>query len=101
MNAQVPLERLVLNLLALAEAVPDLPPDVLARLAAQTERLAPTPDVLALVSARIQLELMKQPAFQRAKEAWNSTLPERHQLDLNALKNSLPSSPDRPASAFG
>ena len=63
MTDHVPLDHLVLNLLALVEAAPELPPETLARLADLATTVEPTVESLAAISLRINLELMHQPAL--------------------------------------
>jgi hypothetical protein len=96
----VPLDRLILNLLALAEAAPALPPEKLARLASLADAIQPTVESLTAVSLRIHMELKEQPAFAQAKRAWDRLLPpERMGLDLGILNQRLGNPDEMPATA--
>jgi len=94
MAEYVPLDRLVLNLLALAEAAPHLSPGVRERLARLADEVEPSVDVLARVGLRIQTELLGQPAFDAAKAAWDALRPERYGLDLGVVKEDLINNPE-------
>src|SRR5687768_13235307 len=98
MTAPVPLDPLVLNLLALVEAAPELPPAALERLAALATTVAPTVVSLAAVSLRLTLELEHQPAFHTARSAWAMLAPERHGLSLDEALKTLPNPLASPAS---
>jgi hypothetical protein len=89
MSEYVPLDRLVLNLLALAEAAPHLPSEALESLANLAEGLEPTVDGLAAVGLGIQTELLGYPAFDQAKAAWNTLQPERYGLELDVINEDL------------
>jgi hypothetical protein len=91
MTEHVPLDHLVLNLLALVEAAPELPPETLARLADLATTVEPTVESLAAISLRIKLELMRQPAFSTASRAWDMLAPpERYGLSLDEVGKTLP-----------
>lgn len=79
--------------LALAEAASSLPADVRERLAGLAGDVAPTVDALAVVGFRMQTELLGQPAFTEAKQAWHTLLPERYGLHLDE-KNKTVSNPE-------
>lgn len=94
MNEYVPLDHLVLNLLALAEAAPELPPEARERLARLAEEVEPTVDALARIGLRIRTELLGYPAFDQARAAWEALRPERYGLDLGAINEDL-TNPER------
>jgi hypothetical protein len=99
MTQQVPLDPLVLNLLALVEAAPELPPETLESLASLATTVAPTVESLAAVSLRITLELIHQPTFHTARSAWDMLAPpERYGLSLDEALKTLPNPIASPAS---
>jgi len=99
MTEHVPLDHLVLNLLALIEAAPELPPETLAHLADLATTVEPTVESLAAISLRIKLELMPQPAFCTASRAWDMLAPpERYGLSLDEALKTLPNPTASPAS---
>ncbi len=94
MSEQVPLDHLILNLLALAEAAPHLSPEVRVRLAGLADGLKPTQEGLSRIGLDIQIELMGEPAFDAALAAWDALLPERVGLNLGAVLESLGNNPE-------
>jgi hypothetical protein len=93
MSEQVPLDHLILNLLALAEAAPHLSPEVRARLAGLADGLEPTVEGLSRIGLDIQTELMGVPAFDEALAAWEALVPERYGLSVDE-KNRLGGNPE-------
>ena len=101
MTAHVPLDSLVLHLLALAKAAPQLPPETLARLAALTPTVAPTVESLLTLTVRLQIELSQQPHFQTVLRALEMQMPpERHGLSLDEVLTTLPNPTAVPASGI-
>lgn len=98
MTEQVPLDRLVLTLLALAEAAPDLPPGDLEHLSDLANDLEPTVKALSFAGLRVHTELRGQPAYEQAKAGWDALLPERYNLELDEKKKSLSNPNPRPSS---
>lgn len=100
MTTHVPLDQLVVHLLALAEAAPGLPPETLARLAALAPTVQPTVTGLLTLTARLQIALSTQPQFQIALRELQLLLPpERHGLNLDQANATLPN--DTAAHASG
>jgi hypothetical protein len=90
-------ERLVLNLLALAEAVPELPDDDLHMLAQLASTVAPSTTSLSNVSLAIHRQLLNRPAFTGPKAAWDALVPD-HKLGLDRANQSF--HPTLPIPAF-
>jgi hypothetical protein len=99
MTTHVPLDPLVLHLLALSQAAADLPPETLARLATLAPTIAPTVESLAAVTLRLQILLSDQPTFQTALRALG-TPPERIGLNLDEVLQTLPNPAPSPASGL-
>jgi hypothetical protein len=98
MNDHAPVERLIINLLALAEAAPTLPPEKLRQLALLADSVEPSLEALTAIGLRIHLTLMDQPVFVQAKQAWDQLAPERVSLSLKAIQESLTNPTEQPAS---
>lgn len=109
MNTNLPLEELILTLLALAEAAPHLDEKARAALAEVAEGLreerdglaeddeAGLVDVLTLTQVDIVTELYGHAAFQAAKTAWGEELAMRTRLGVKKLNKTL-INPDVPRS---
>ena len=89
MTEYIPLDHLILNLLALAEAAEELPPEARAQLARLAEEVEPDVDALARVSVRLHTALLDQPAFTAARAAWDNLRPERYGLNVETIKEDL------------
>lgn len=101
MSQHVPLDPLVVNLLAPAEAAPTLSPEALTRLATLATTLAPTVESLASINLEITTALLDQPAFTSARAAWDMLAPpERHGLTLDEVLKTLPNPTASPASSI-
>ena len=109
MNTNLPLEELILTLLALAEAAPHLDEGARVALAGVAETLreerkglaeddeAGLVDLLALTQVDIVIELSDYAAFQAAKTAWGDELAGRVRLGVKKLNKTL-INPDAPRS---
>ena len=101
MTTHVPLDHLVLHLLALASVAPQLPPETLAHLAALAPTVEPSVASLLTITVRLQTELYQQPCFQTALQALNILLPpERHGISLDEALSTLPNLEAAPASGI-
>lgn len=99
MPTHVPLDPLVLHLLALSQTAETLPPAILTRLAALASTVEPTVDSLAALTLRLQLALADHTAFQTALRALDRPL-ERVGLTLDPVLETLPNPAPTPASGL-